>query len=321
MIIRSTLVSLTLAVSGGSLWAWSAQQLDTKGRFESHPNPLGIQRSPYGQVIAMAFQAPVDKDWHGGIEIHEHDHDHAPDPDHDHDHEEAHSDHHDDGHDHDHDHDHEEAHSDDHDHEGDSAGTTPESLPFLERLERAVSHRNNPRAPTAAHQFYIRQQIEKKLRFAYNLDPSHYANYASYHLFLKESSLGTSTLKGPQKIRHMVALAENTIRYGLNDNTGDPRPALTASAAAYNVLELMIEDEPDSYTAADFDRPLTVLNFCLKRHLDLLELSRQSGLWDLLSSARQEEILQRGNLGLKLRDSALATLNRRYPDHEFPAPR
>ena len=328
MINRATLTTASLAIIGAGLWSYAGARLANEGKFEFNPNPLGIKRSPYGQVIAMAFQAPVDKDWHGGIEIHDHSshhvgHDH--DSHDDHCNHEAEADSHSCHDDHcDHDHGAEVAHS--HDHSagetcdcGEDHGGAPSSSPSLiDRLEESVTARTNPLAPTEAHKFYLRREIENKLRFAYELDPSHYANYASLHLFLKEDSFGTHHLNEREKTRMMISLAESTIRYCLREHT-DPRPALTASAAAYNILEIMIEAEPGTYTTEEVDKRLADLDFCLKRHFDLLDSTAKSGRWELVSPARQEEILQRGRFGVKLRDTAVTTITNRRAGKTNPS--
>src|SRR5690606_3062135 len=71
-----------------------------------------------------------------------------------------------------------------------AAGDSPK-LGWIDRLDQAASERTNPRPRTPAHTFYLRRQAEDKLRIAYELDPSNYANYNSYHLFLTEPQVGT----------------------------------------------------------------------------------------------------------------------------------
>ncbi len=321
MITRSAIVTASLALVGAGVWSYAGARLAHDGKFEFQPNPLGIKRSPYGQVIAMAFQAPVDKDWHGGIEIHDGPHDHECEDAHcDHDHSaHDHSNHEacEDPDHHDHGHDHSDAEVCDCGHDHADAPASESHL--LDRLESAVTMRTNPRAPTEAHKFYLRREIEDKLRFAYELDPSHYANYACYHLFLKEESLGTYRHAKGEKTRLMIDLAEKTMRYCLQQNHSDPRPALTGSAAAYNILEIMLEAEPGVYSIQDFDRRIAEFDHCLKRHFDLLGHSIESGRWDLLSPARQQEIQQRGKFTLKLRETVIATLARRHPGYTSPS--
>jgi len=302
---RTLVATSALAFAGAGLWAVAGGRLEQTGGFDYQPNPLGLKRSPYGQVLAMAIQAPIDADWHGGIELHgsgcghsdcEHEHhSHSGDCDHE-DHEvelAQHAEHH---------HDCDDPHCG-HDHSDTEA---PSSL--LERLHLAVTRRTNPNPPTPGHKFYLRGEIEKKLRFAYELDPSHYANYNAYHLFLTHNELGTSGESYDAASLHAASLAKATIRYCLADQN-DPRPALTAASAAYNILEIMVS-RPADHEIAAMREQLGVLDFCLHRHFELLDASTRDGSWSLLSQMRQNEVLERSKLTLKLREAADKTIAR-----------
>ncbi len=341
MKLASTITTSALAIAGAGLWSFSGSQLASQGKFEAKPNPLGLKMSPYGQVIAMAFQTPIDRDWHGGIEVHDvlTEHDHG-DSDGTH------------GHDHGHDHSgcsHEHGlceHSDcDHDHGAEATGLASHAgdghsacshnhaagdcggcghehgansvtadMPLLDRLTRAVKTRTNPNPPSPGHQWYIRRELEKKLRFAYELDPSHYANYNSYHLFLVQPSLGTSGHSAGQSREAALKLAENTMRYCLREQV-DPRPSLTAASAAYNIIEIMFLNE-EHYSIDDMRRQLEIIDFCMGRHLSILEKSLGSGVWEGLSQARQSEVVDRQRFTLKLRDTAEKTILRLEGDEE-----
>lgn len=338
---RTHITTAALALAGAGMWYFAGTALNEAGRFENQPNPLGIKRSPYGQVLAMAIQTPIDGDWHGGLEVHDHDHTgscdhhgaHAEPEDH-----HASCDHGDCGHDHhasdhgdcDHggcDHSkpasHKDAHAG-HDHDGcDGCGGCGADSPapehsLLNRLELAVSRRTNPNPPTAGHQFYLRREIEKKLRFAYELDPSHYANYNSYHLFLTQRQLGTSALPREQVRENANALADHTIRYCLRESH-DPRPALTATSAAYNVLEQMLLAEEGDFTIDNMRKQLEVIDFCILQHVELLNASIENGHWELLSPQRQQEVLDRSKFSMKLRDSAVKAIERREADQHTTA--
>ncbi|MEM1085054.1 MAG: hypothetical protein AAGI48_13160 [Verrucomicrobiota bacterium] len=281
MNLRSSFTTSVLGLTGLGMAWYAGGELRDKGNFDYRPNPLGLKASPYGQVIAMAIQTPIDADWHGGLEVHD-----LPGED-----GESEGGHHH-GHDHDHGHSHEVA--------------EPTSL--LGKLHLAATRRTNPNPPTAGHQFYLRREIEKKLRFAYELDPSHYANYNTYHLFLTEPELGTSE-ETQRMIRNgAVDLAEKTIQYCLRETT-DPRPALTASSAAYNVLETKFI-ETGKHSTEDMRKQLAVIDFCLKRHFELLEQFIADGHWEQLSGMRQSEIAERSNFALKLREAAEKTILR-----------
>lgn len=293
---RTTIVTACLAVSGAAMATFAGSRLAQDGQFDFQPNPLGLMRSPYGQVIAMAIQSPIDKDWHGGLEIHG-----MPDAS---------------GHVHDEHCDHD--HADEHEHDACSCGHDHDAVetnsPLLVRLDHATAERTNPNAPTEAHKFYLRAQIEKKLRFAYNLDPSHYANYNSYHLFLTQMDLGTIAVSATERRDLVIGLADRTIRYCLTEQS-DPRPSLTAASAAYNIVEQMFTAEEGTYTSAQMRDQLEVMDFCLHRHFKLLDEATTSGSWALLSPQRQDEVLKRSTLLMKLRDAALGSLARKEPEH------
>jgi len=310
MNLRSSITTSALAIAGFGLWSYAGSQLKNSGTFEYDPNPLGLKRSPYGQVIAMAIQAPIDADWHGGLEIHDMPPAAGESPDDAAACEDEHCDH-DHGHD-----------SQDHalaknkEHKGcsdpdctsDHGGSDPAPGSLIARLANAVAKRTNPHPPSPAHKFYLRQEIEKKLRFAYNLDPSHYANYNAYNLFITESSLGTSEDTQDILNAHAVRLADGTIRYCLRETT-DPRPALTAASAAYNIFErgMLSKDKPST---AEMRQQLAVMDFCLSRHFQLLQEALDNGLWASLSPLRQQEVTDRSTFTLKLRDTAEKTIMR-----------
>ena len=66
---RTHITTAALALAGAGMWHYAGTALNEEGRFENQPNPLGIKRSPYGQVLAMAIQTPIDGDWHGGLQV------------------------------------------------------------------------------------------------------------------------------------------------------------------------------------------------------------------------------------------------------------
>ena len=275
------------ALTGAGLWTFAGSHLGASGAFDFEPNPLGIHRSPYGSTIAMALQSPIDRDWHGVLEVHGiADHGGHDDCEHDHDCGHAGC-----GHDHD-----------------ETAET--ETAPLVDRLEGLVAERTNPLPPTPAHQLYIRRQIDRKLRFAYQLDPSHYGNYNAYHHFLIDGQAEMTDADRSERQAFAERLATQTIRYCLAENA-DPRPALTAASAAYNRLELALLAPPGNGDAPELAERLAVLDLSLARHRELLEASLHSGLLERLSDQRREEMLQRGRFLHKLREAAATTLERR----------
>lgn len=326
MSLRTTIATSALAVTGIGLWSYAGSSLAEDRRLDFVPNPLGIKMSPYGQVVAMAIQAPVEADFHAS-QGQNHDchgegcthEDHLPatasagHEDHEHgascDHEGC--DHHHDHGDHDHDAtcDHEKCRHDhgDHDHEGGEAEQAP-SKPLLVQLNQAAVERTNPRPPSSQHAFYLRRQAEKKLHFGWSLDPSNYANYHTYHLFLSESSVGTLDARREDWIERAMAVARFTIDYSLRENH-DPRPALTAAVAAASALELM-QFEKESRSVEELRAMLATFDLALAKHAELSNAWVSSGAWANLSAMRQKEVNDRYKFLLKLRDANAQSVNR-----------
>ncbi|OYV04115.1 MAG: hypothetical protein CFE26_18625, partial [Verrucomicrobiales bacterium VVV1] len=175
---------------------------------------------------------------------------------------------------------------------------------LLDELNKVASTRTNPKAATKAHLFDMRRQIENKLGFAYELDPSHYGNYNSYHFFLTEPQLGTR----PELTPGAAKLADSTIDYCLRRND-DPRPALTAAAAAENELELMFS-EPARFTKEQMMNRLSIVDFSLARHKEISKQWLENGNWELISPMRQEEIFNRFKFLSRVRDAAEGTIRR-----------
>ncbi len=275
---RNIAINLTLAVAGVALWSFGSSRLAAGGDFNFRPNPLGLKMSPYGQVIALAVQGGIDSDWHG-----------ADTPvegkacsscGHHHDQETGHG----------------------------ACDPTPAAAgkdpTLVERLENAVTERTNPRPATQGHKFYLRRQVEDRLRFAFELDPSNYANYNSYHLFLTEPAVGTRrVLTG-----RVMELARLTITYSLREES-DPRPALTAASAAGNILELMFLHR-ENHSLAEMQEQLQILDFALERHRQLSTRWIETGDFQRLSAARQAEMLERLSFVTKVRDAAVTTIDR-----------
>lgn len=293
----SHLATVALLGAGAALWAYGAQRLSPGDGLRFKPNPLGLKMSAYGQVIGMAMQGPIDLFWHQG-ESHDHEHGH--------DHEHASADaacaecagHHGE-------------HAAGCPHAAELAAAAPASLRerfkhHLQALGTGVSRRTNPHAASAAHRFYLRRQVENRLRLAYEFDPSNYGTYNSYHLFLTESSLSTRS----HAERQVLQLARLTIDYCLRENH-DPRPALTAAAAAHDALTALI-GSPSQRPRADYDRALATLDTSLARHLRLLRERRDDGSLELISTTRRAELAERFRMLVKLRDADEAAVRRLF---------
>lgn len=274
--ILTNAISCCLIGGGVLAWASAARPLVADKDLNVPLNPLGINGSPYGEVFAMAMQGPIDTYFHGvwnGGAGHQHE-------------------------------------------EGKPCESCDKTKPakdgrvnlhggfqnFLVSLENVSEARTNPKAATRAHQFYLRRQIENKLRFAYQLDPAHYANYNSLHFFLTEPELGTR----PQMTPSAAKLADDTINYCLK-REDDPRPMLTAAAAATNVLHLMFNDQQNEkprFTTQQMRQYLVLLDHCLARYVTIAKQWDETKNWDLLSPQRIQECDDRFSFIRKIRDAA-----------------
>ena len=284
--ILSHSISLCLIGAGGLAWTFAGRPLIADPRLAAPLNPLGINGSPYGEVFAMAMQGPIDTYFDLGMDGG------AP--------HEGHS--HADG----------EKCTEDEPKSATDAKTSPSlSLRFenfLASLGEAAETRTNPNAASSALRLYLRRQAEDKLRFAYQLDPAHYGNYNSLHLFLTEPQVGTR----PQLTSSAAKLAEDTIQYCLKQNN-DPRPALTAAAAANNILQLMFQDQHEAapkFNTTQMRQYLDILDYSLARYDSLAKEWDLSQNWQLISPQRIEECTDRLRFNTKMRDTSEKTIIR-----------
>ena len=269
----TSIASSTGLIGLGALaWAFAGRPLVNNPDLNSPLNPLGINGSPYGEVFAMAMQGPIDTHFHGAWGAGQA-HRHA------------------DG---------EECDSCKSSKPDPAGGSRFQSL--LVSLEEAVTTRTNPKSATQAHKLYLRRQVEDKLRFAYKLDPSHYANYNSLHFFLTEPQLGTR----PELTPSAAKLAKDTIQYCLKQEN-DPRPALTAAAATSNILELMFNDQQNPqprFNTTQMRQYLNLLDHCIGRYVTIAQQWDKSKQWGLLSPQRIAECDDRLHFILKFREAA-----------------
>jgi hypothetical protein len=310
----SIAISVGLIGSGALAWTIAARPLVGNPDLAAPLNPLGINRSPYGEVFAMAMQSPIDIYFHAGMGEH---HDHGPgetcnDPSHDHEHD-ANCQHHEDC-----EHDHDE-------HAAEVASVTKAKSPstnfrfsnLLNNLDKVREIRTNPKSSSEALKLYLRRQAEDKLRFAYELDPSHYANYNSLHFFLTEPQIGTRPGLTPSAAK----LAEDTIQYCLKQDH-DPRPALTAAAAASNVLDLMFKDRHSpnpKFSTAQMRQLLSLLDHCLARYHAIAKQWDDTNQWELMSAMRIQECKERLHFINKVREAADKTIIRLEQESQHQA--
>lgn len=269
----SNILSIALVGCGVAGFVIASKPLLASKEADAPLNVLGINRSPYGEVFAMAMQSTIDTHFHATE---------AP------------------GH----------VCEDGCDHDKaekttvtSNVGVNGRLLGLIEGMGRGLTERTNPRGASEAHKFYLRREIEDKLRFAYNLDPSHYGNYNAYHFFLTEPQLGTR----PELTPHAAKLADQTIAYCLSQRN-DPRQALTAAAAAGNVIELMFNDRqvnPDipRFTTDQMKNVLQVMDQSIGLYAHLANEWADKGLWANLSELRLAETQERFDFVLKIRET------------------
>jgi len=294
--LTSIAVSSGLIAAGALAWAVAGRPLIANSDLDVPLNPLGINRSPYGEVIAMAMQGPIDTYFNagmlGGVTPHDHTKESrtgsspdspdkptaTPGPD------------------------------------KPSLGARFES--FVASLNKVAETRTNPKQASPALKRHLRRQAEDKLRFAYQLDPAHYANYNALHFFLTEPEIGTR----PELTPTAAKLAEDTINYCLKQDH-DPRPALTAAAAATNILHLMFSDtqsDNPKYTTAQMRQCLNLLDRCLARYNMISKELDQANQWELLSPQRIDECADHLSFICKIRDAAEQTIIRLEQKNRLP---
>lgn len=282
MRIPSIVSSTALLSSGVLVWFFAGRILLADPDLNPPLNMFGINRSPYGEVFAMAMQGPIETDFNVGFFGREVSTSKEPDiqkpqpvkqPS-----------------------------------RSIQLSPTHHLRKMLAIMEKAANERTNPRPASEALKFYLRRQAEDKLRFTYQLDPSHYANYASLHFFLIE---GITTR--PEQTHTAGKLAEDTIAYCLKQEN-DPRPALTAAAACTNILHLMFTDrnnnETSQFTTDQMRHYLNLLDYCLARYSAIAKQWDESGNWNLLSNQRITECENRFRFISKIREAAEKTILR-----------
>ncbi len=289
----SNMLSTALIGAGGLAWALAGPHLLADCALKAPLNPLGINGSPYGEVLAMAMQSPIETIFHAGMSGGTHQHEAGKEC-----------------------------------RDCDRPATPPlmstkPSLTLGGRLANLLGYldaareaRTNPKAPSEAHKRYLRRQAEDKLRFAYQLDPAHYGNYNSLHFFLTESAVGTH----PELTPSAAKLAEETIQYCLRQNH-DPRPALTAAAAATNMLQLMFNDRQKAtprFSTTQMRQCLNLLDHCLARYSSISQEWKQSNNWDRLSPQRITECEERCQFIGKIRDASEKTILRLQAGKQTP---
>ncbi len=305
MNILAKKVSTAVAiVAGAGLWGANAVSLDRKGELDYTPNVATVKGSPYGKVLALAMQGPIDFYWHdgqthddayilkaekkknsnnggeadqagGGDGGHGHAHHGGEDGDHAH-----------------HGHAHEPPKSSKQGVERPWHANAKEKIATL----TAYTHRNTNNKRRSKEQVrYLQEATEDKLRFSNDLDPTNYTNYGNYQIFLSNSNVGRYLVDAEQH----VTLSRDTLRI-CKEEPHDPAAWITASMAAYDLAYYM-GGKPERYSLDEVRAMLAEFDYCIARYAVLLEEHRVSGR--PFSVVKANEMIGQGNFLTKLRDA------------------
>jgi hypothetical protein len=281
---RTHFLSSGILGLGIAAWAGMSCVLRSDGFLEFEPNILTLKGIPFGRTVAVAMRGPVDVYWNAG-ESHAHG-----------------------GHD---------CSGSDCAHAGHGGGgqqdllnstrsmaemelvLPPEdslrgkALGRIDDWKAAYYTRTNPFGSSKVHRTFIMGETEKKLRLSYEMDPSNFAAYGSYFLFLSEA-LSTFKQEGEEEVVQQQAVAaalelsRHTVRYCLA--LGDePSALLTAAAAAHDYLQTR-------YTAGGSGTMPEIIQFLQIQHQCLEGFSKvrgemvAKGTWERLPAVRREEM-------------------------------
>ena len=179
---------------------------------------------------------------------------------------------------------------------------------LIENMRVGHIQRTNSLPANKALQLHLKHEAEDKMFMAYRLDPSHYANYTALHFFLIEGIGARPELEPMAK-----KLAVDTINYCLSIDT-DPRPALTAASASTNLLHMMFEEhmnpERENPSPEEMMTEIARLDRCLAHYHEIAEKWDKTGNWELLSNRRLEEVDNRFRFIMQIRAAALTTIER-----------
>ena len=317
--IPSIAITTGLIGSGVLAWAFAGRPLLANPDLNAPLNPLGINGSPYGEVFAMAMQSPIDNYFHAGMGGESHNH--APGETcsdasaHEHEHDESCKHEH-----HEHDETCEHGHDD---HASSLAGDCQKSPALNVRLGNLLSSldqvrevRTNPKACQRSAQTPPPPpgRGQTPLRLSTRSRPLRELQLAA--LLPHGTAVGTR----PELTPSAAKLAQDTIDYCLKQDN-DPRPALTAAAAATNILHLMFADRHNAtpkYTTTQMRQCLGLLDHCLARYDLIAKQWDQSKNWDLLSPMRITECEERLSFITKIREAAEKTIIRLETNPKTP---
>ena len=290
----------TLALGAG-LSGGMAQKFNAEDQLSYKPNVACMKGSPYGKILALAMQGPIDFYWHKG-KTHE---DEAILKKEGHQHDESCADGCDDhaGHD----------HGQTNNEHGENCGCDAhgenkqqlvelKEVPLhtraklkIKKMAAAAHRRTNGQTLSPAHQKYLEGVTEDKLRLAYELDPSNYTNYGNYHLFIATTTYGRSEANDDAAVK----LAMRTLMFCKKDGS-DPASWVTAASAAYNII-YHIGRYYNQYSVLEAKESLAEFDFCMNEYVRLRSQALEHGR--IVSENRITEMETRVKYLAKLRQA------------------
>ncbi len=270
-------MSVLMAI-GMALWVGLTLKFQDAERLNYRPNIACMNGSPYGKVIVLIMQDPIEAYVHKGARHGEAKYLNDDGPD-------EHAEHH-------------------HDHEGcadcESEAAlikaekekAPLDLPlhreakqYVEKLVAYTHRKTSGYKVTPAHEKYLQGVIEDKMRFSYELDPANNTNYESLYLYLTIDDLGKSKAD-PEAA---FDLAKRTLAYCKRDRA-DPASMLTGANAAGDMGYYMSLNSK-SFTWDDVQGNLAAFEYCLVQYGILLPQMPENGF--RVSEARVLEMNER----------------------------
>ena len=196
-------------------------------------NPFTLFGSAYGKTVAMGMQSPIEFIWHEGSDTHDHEGCNNDEP---------------------------------HMHVVEKKVDYPNNLKgLITQLNESKKERTNPFSNRKLHLSYIRSSVERKIGLAWKMDPSHYDNYANYHLFLTLSDVAARQ-RDYQKATY---IAERTLHF-CRQSPDDPQAMLTAAAAAQNIIDVIISFQTEKQSFDSYKVWFDISQEHLDRCEDLL---------------------------------------------------
>lgn len=181
-------------------------------------------------------------------------------------------------------------------------------------MTASVYASNSPYSRTDRHRKHIRENVERKIAFAYSLDPENYGNYNALHLFY-ETTLGNDIKSADQ----LIELAEQT-RVSIREFTIDPEPWLTAASTQSNICGVIVNQLGLEGREQQYVEHLNDMRQCLIR-FDLLRQEKiRNGSWQKIAGPRRNQMMERFLLTIREHTAQIAVYQRLTESPSVPKP-